>query len=292
MATAGFLIATRLSGEEAGVEPLALTAAVVGGNSLGGGRGSVINWIMWAIIVLVTTNGLIRLGYGTGTNQMVLGLLLAAAMMIDIRWLKNRHWVLNEVYVAPVYLKLGEAPGTAPGVDLARGSLTAIRPVLLDYIAGSADLLTRSADLFARLLDGAIRLEVSRQRAARGRRGPCRDGGVAHDRIDGSRSLSAPREARNPVGGRGGAPCWRGCERGLETLRRAGHSSWHVRTYVRLDATAARLAAKRQSRTTREWNIDPYQIDIFSIVLLSASGGVFPCEAEECAFAVYMPSWS
>ena len=56
------------------------------------------------------TNGLIRLGYGTGTNQMVLGLLLAVAVTIDIRWLKNRHKVLNEVYVAPVYLAMGADP--------------------------------------------------------------------------------------------------------------------------------------------------------------------------------------
>ncbi|PZQ95928.1 MAG: ABC transporter permease [Cereibacter sphaeroides] len=118
-AAAGFLIATRLSGAGPGtglgLEILALTAAVVGGNSLGGGRGSVVKGIMGAIIVLVMTNGLIRLGYGTGTNQMVLGLLLAVAVTIDIRWLKNRHKVLNEVYVAPVYLKMGETQSAAPG---------------------------------------------------------------------------------------------------------------------------------------------------------------------------------
>ena len=70
---------------------------------------------MGAIIVLVMTNGLIRLGYGTGTNQMVLGLMLAAAVTIDIRWLKNRHKVLNEVYVAPIYLKMGETQSAVPG---------------------------------------------------------------------------------------------------------------------------------------------------------------------------------
>ncbi len=116
---AGFLIATRLSGAGPGtglgLEILALTAAVVGGNSLGGGRGSIVKGIMGAIIVLVMTNGLIRLGYGTGTNQMVLGILLAVAVTIDIRWLKNRHKVLNEVYVAPVYLKMGETQSAAPG---------------------------------------------------------------------------------------------------------------------------------------------------------------------------------
>ena len=77
-ASPGFLIACRLSGAGpgtgAGLEIAALTAAVVGGNSLGGGRGSIAKGIMGAIIVLVMTNGLIRLGFGTGTNQMVLGM--------------------------------------------------------------------------------------------------------------------------------------------------------------------------------------------------------------------------
>ncbi|TIP33447.1 MAG: ABC transporter permease, partial [Mesorhizobium sp.] len=41
--------------------------------------------------------------------------LLAVAVTIDIRWLKNRHKVLNEVYVAPVYLKMGETQSAAPG---------------------------------------------------------------------------------------------------------------------------------------------------------------------------------
>lgn len=116
---AGFLIACRLSGAGPGtglnMEILALTAAVVGGNSLGGGRGSVAKGLMGAVIVLVMNNGLIRLGYGTGTNQMVIGLMLAVAVTIDIRWLKNRHKVLNEVYVAPVYLKMGETKSAVPG---------------------------------------------------------------------------------------------------------------------------------------------------------------------------------
>lgn len=115
---AGFLIACRLSGAGPGtglnLEILAITAAVVGGNSLGGGRGSVAKGIMGAVIVLVMNNGLIRLGYGTGTNQMVLGLMLAAAVTLDIRWLKNRHKVLNEVYVAPIYHKMGDTQSALP----------------------------------------------------------------------------------------------------------------------------------------------------------------------------------
>ena len=116
---AGFLIACRLSGAGpgtgAGLEIMALTAAVVGGNSLGGGRGSIAKGLMGSIIVLVMINGLIRLGYGTGTNQMVLGIMLAVAVTLDIRWLKNRHKVLDEVYVAPIYHRMGETQSALPG---------------------------------------------------------------------------------------------------------------------------------------------------------------------------------
>ena len=116
---AGFLLACRLGaagpGTGVNLEIMALTAAVVGGVSLGGGRGSVLKGLMGAIIVLTMTNGLIRLGYGTGTNQMALGLLLAVAVTLDIRWLKNRHKVLNEVYVAPVYVRMDETSSAVPG---------------------------------------------------------------------------------------------------------------------------------------------------------------------------------
>src|SRR5262249_57949991 len=116
---AGFLIACRLSGAGpgtgAGLEIAALTAAVVGGNSLGGGRGSIAKGIMGAIIVLVMTNGLIRLGLGTGANQMVLGLLLGAAVTLDVRWLKNPDKVLHEVYVTPIHHPMGAGQSALPG---------------------------------------------------------------------------------------------------------------------------------------------------------------------------------
>jgi ribose transport system permease protein len=118
---AGFLIACRLSGAGpgtgSGLEISALTAAVVGGISLGGGRGSIAKAVMGAITVLVMINGLIRLGFGTGSNQMVLGLMLAAAVILDIRWLKNRHKVLDEVYVTPIHHRMDDAQSAVPGSD-------------------------------------------------------------------------------------------------------------------------------------------------------------------------------
>jgi ribose transport system permease protein len=150
---AGFLIGCRLSGAGPGtglnLEIMALTAAVVGGNTLGGGRGSVAKGIMGAVIVLVMTNGLIRLGYGTGTNQMVLGLMLAAAVILDIRWLKNRQKVLNEVYVAPVYHRMEPAQSALAGSAspfALDNSLAAAEPIGLGELEGPEDVVLDEED--------------------------------------------------------------------------------------------------------------------------------------------------
>ena len=65
-ALAGTLYAARLSGAGPdtgiGLELTAVTAALIGGNSVGGGRGSVGKALMGAIIVSLLLNGLVRLG--------------------------------------------------------------------------------------------------------------------------------------------------------------------------------------------------------------------------------------
>lgn len=68
--------------------------------------------------------------------------------------------------------------------DLAAGSLTAIRPVLFDYIATRAELLSRSADLFARIADGTLRLDIVNTR-------PLREAGAVHDDIEARRTMGS-----------------------------------------------------------------------------------------------------
>jgi ribose transport system permease protein len=114
---AGVLYAARLSGAGTdtgmGLEISALTAAVLGGNSLGGGRGSIVKALIGAVIVLVMTNGVLRLGLNSGSGPMVLGLTLILAVFIDVRWLKNRDKLLNKVYVSPTYIDLPEPVDTS-----------------------------------------------------------------------------------------------------------------------------------------------------------------------------------
>jgi ribose transport system permease protein len=116
---ASFMYAARLNsaGSDAGfgMELAALTAALLGGNSLGGGRGSTGKALSGAIIVLVITNGVVRLGIPSGAGSMVLGGVLLLAAGLDVRWLKNRHKVLSKVYVSPTVNDLPPCPTTAAG---------------------------------------------------------------------------------------------------------------------------------------------------------------------------------
>src|SRR5690606_6304585 len=109
-AIAAFLFAARLGSTGAdtgiGLEIQVLTAVVLGGVSLGGGRGSVGSAIIGAILVLVLTNGLIRLSTPGSVNQLLLGLILILAVLFDAKWVKNRSKILSKVYVSPTYLEL------------------------------------------------------------------------------------------------------------------------------------------------------------------------------------------
>jgi ribose transport system permease protein len=110
---AGTLYAARLSGAgpDAGVglELSVVTAALLGGNSVGGGRGSVGKALMGAVIVALLTNGLVRLGLASGAAPMAVGFVLLLAIAIDVRWGKWRHSLRANVYVSPAYLALPPA---------------------------------------------------------------------------------------------------------------------------------------------------------------------------------------
>ncbi len=118
-AIAGFLNAARLGspGTDSGVgmEITALTAVVLGGTSLGGGRGSVTKAVIGALFVLILSNSLIALSVSGPVNSLVLGCVLIGAVFVDVRWLKNRQKLLNKVYVSPTYFSLPEAAPTEAG---------------------------------------------------------------------------------------------------------------------------------------------------------------------------------
>jgi ribose transport system permease protein len=150
-ALAGLLFASRLGGAGAdtgvGLEIAALTAAVLGGNSLGGGRGSAAKAIIGSIIVMIMVNGLVRLGVTRGGSSLLLGMVLLAAVAIDVRWLKNRHKFLSKVYVSPTYAELPPAPVTEGESPYALNDrLRPVEAIALNRIDGPEDVILDEDD--------------------------------------------------------------------------------------------------------------------------------------------------
>jgi ribose transport system permease protein len=163
-ALGGIFFASRLAtaGGDIGVslEITVLTAAVLGGISLGGGKGSVMKALVGTLIVLLIINGLTTLSLQGGYNRMVLAGILLLAAVIDIRWLKNRHRIVNKVYVSPTYHGMPPLPSTAPDCGTAwalNDRLRPATPIGLGRIEGPEDvILDRHDNLYAGSRHGDI----------------------------------------------------------------------------------------------------------------------------------------
>ncbi len=145
---AAFLFAARLgstgSDTGAGLELGVLTAAILGGNSLGGGRGSTVKALMGAVTVLAIINGVVRLGLHAGAGPLVLGVFLLLAIIVDVRWLKNRHKILSKVYISPAYQRLAPAPSAAEGSAspyAMNDKLHDVEIIGLDMVDGPEDVI-------------------------------------------------------------------------------------------------------------------------------------------------------
>ncbi|MFM0047151.1 ABC transporter permease [Paraburkholderia sediminicola] len=152
----GALYAARLSsaGSDTGVglEITVLTAAILGGNSIGGGRGSVVKALVGTITVLTISNGVIRLGLLSGAGPAVLGIVLLVAVAIDVRWLKNLQRILAKVYVSPTFVALPEVPVTEEGSNSpfsVNSRLDAVELIGLGELEGPEDVIfDRAGNLY------------------------------------------------------------------------------------------------------------------------------------------------
>lgn len=132
-----------------GLEVLALTAVIVGGISLGGGRGSVMKAVIGTMIVQIISLGVVQAGLLSGAGQLVLGLILLAAIGFNVRWVKNKDKVLSRVYMSPTYFSLPEAPSTAEASAspyAANDRLRDVEVIGLDQVDGAEDIIFDSLD--------------------------------------------------------------------------------------------------------------------------------------------------
>lgn len=160
---AGVLYAARLGGAGsdtgAGLEIEALTAVVLGGIGLGGGRGSVAKALMGTIVVLLVTNSVISLGLNAGSGSMILGLILIFAVFVDVKWFKHRDKLLAKVYVSPAYIELPPLLDTsAPNSPyLLNDRLRNVELLGLEQVEGPEDvILDQNDDLYCGTRQGDI----------------------------------------------------------------------------------------------------------------------------------------
>jgi ribose transport system permease protein len=143
-----------------GWEFQALTAVVLGGVSLAGGKGTVWRAMIGGVIVFMLTNGLVRMGIPGYISSAFVGVILLAAVGIDVKWSKNRGKAAEKIYVNPTRLALTAAP------ELKRGSATPFaqndklihaEAIGLNQVEGPEDvILDRQDRLYGSTRDGNI----------------------------------------------------------------------------------------------------------------------------------------
>ena len=160
----GIFYAARLNSASAltgyHLEITALTAVVLGGVSLGGGRGSAIRVIMGTIITLVLVNGMLRLGMHGSVTDLALGLVLLLAVAFDVKWVKHRLGLLDKVYISSFFWN----PPRAATISEAEKSVFApndrlhdVELIGLGQIEGPEDvILDRNGNLYTGVRQGWI----------------------------------------------------------------------------------------------------------------------------------------
>jgi len=143
-----------------GWEFQALTAVIIGGASVAGGRGTVWRAMLGAIIIFMITNGLVRIGIAGYITSSVTGLILLLAIGIDVKWAKNRGKVIQKIYVNPALVPLAAAPSIAPGgaSPFAQNErLLGAEAIGLDQIEGPEDVILDCQDrVYGSTRDGNI----------------------------------------------------------------------------------------------------------------------------------------
>lgn len=164
VALSGFFFSARIGSAASdigtGLELQVLTATVLGGISLGGGRGSVAKALMGTIFVLVLSNSLLALAVPGPVNYLILGLVLLLSVLLDVRWVKNRHKILRSVYISPTFAKMPQAISTAPGAPMAvNDRLKDVGVIGLGFLDGAEDVIFDRQD---RLYTGSRQGDILR----------------------------------------------------------------------------------------------------------------------------------
>lgn len=123
---------------------LTLSAVMIGGISLAGGKGSVGRALIGAGIMFVITNGVARMGYSGQVSTGINGAILLLAVGLDTKWLKNRGKAVEKSYVNPTYVDYGPLPETSRDSNspyAINDRLRDARAIGLDQVEGPEDMI-------------------------------------------------------------------------------------------------------------------------------------------------------
>jgi ribose transport system permease protein len=161
---AGILYAARQNsaGTDTGVgwEVNALAAAVLGGISLSGGRGTISRALMGAAIIFLLINGLVQLGTHGSLTTAAIGAILLAAVGFNVKFVKNKSKILQKIYVSPSLVEFTPPPSIERGsgtIFAENDRLKNAEAIALDRIEGPEDIiLDRNDHLYTVNRNGSI----------------------------------------------------------------------------------------------------------------------------------------
>lgn len=152
---AGLMTSARLgradSGVGSGTELVVLTAVVLGGVSLKGGRGSVVRAAIGMFVVAMIQQATIVLQMENGSFQAILAVVLVGFAILDLKWGDHREKLAEKLSLDPGKVAVGplvdvSAPGTVWTVN---DALTDAPPIGLGQIEGAEDCaLADNGDMF------------------------------------------------------------------------------------------------------------------------------------------------
>lgn len=164
VALGGIFYAARINSPSSdtglGFEVTALTAVVLGGVQLAGGKGTIGMALIGTILIMTLSNGLLRFGLMGGSSQAFLGFMMLLAVGIDVKWSRNRAKAIEKMYVVPTFFKLGTRHDISPGSNspyTLNNRLGDAEPIGLGVIDGPEDVIfDREGNLFTGTREGFI----------------------------------------------------------------------------------------------------------------------------------------
>lgn len=143
-----------------GYEVTALTAVILGGVNLAGGKGTIGQALIGAIIIMTLSNGLVRFGFVGGATSAFIGFMMLLAVGIDVKWGRNRNKAIEKMYVTPTYFKLGTRHDISPGSKspyALNDRLANADAIGLDELDGPEDVIfDRHGNLYCGTREGYI----------------------------------------------------------------------------------------------------------------------------------------